>query len=166
MFASCRQVLDDESPDFLKGCVSLHDAQHGKRTTMTAPSVNEKCAAEPSPAIPYTLYMQHGGREVLWVWLFKTKLANPARRQQSRARFTFHIAACFGGQPVPAFGQACAVVLTLQGLTAELDETARCTQTLLLPRAESDCITACFGVVSVSCACLSILWEYRSLESR
>lgn len=51
MFASCRQVLDDESPDFLKGCVSLHDAQHGKRT-MTAPSVNEKCAAEPSPAIP------------------------------------------------------------------------------------------------------------------
>lgn len=45
------------------------------------------------------------------------------------------------------------MVLTLQGLTAELDETARCTQTLLLPRAESDCIT-------------SILWEYRSLESR
>ena len=52
MFESCRQVLDDESPDFLKGCVSLRDAQNGRRTTMTVPDVNQKCTAKPSPAIP------------------------------------------------------------------------------------------------------------------
>lgn len=152
MFASCRQVLDDESPDFLKGCVSLHDAQHGKRTTMTAPSVNEKCTAEPSqPSPTHCTCNTEVGESCGFSFSRRSLRTLPAGRNPGLGpRFTFHIAACSGGQRVPAFGQACAVVLTLQGLTAELDETARCTQTLLLPRARSDCITACFGVYSFS----------------
>lgn len=78
--AADKPVLHDDSPDFLKGCVSLSEGLVGLAF--------QEAASEDCP-------------------------------------------------------EACAIILALQGLTAELEETARCTQTLLL-------LVRAYGLISES----------------